>query len=458
MRPVHTSKHLLAAIAAPWLLIPSPAAAQTIDVTVRSLTAPKAAISSVTGEKVAVLDSIPASAPGRFTYAMRDWMPPGLYRLSFDSRRWIDILYEGGDVTLATDASNIRDSLRVVASEGNRIYNEFVRLTRDYRTKAELLQVVLARYPRDDPYHATTMATLARLQEEYRGFVASSAARAPGSYAARYVRSARLPAVDGAAPPERQLEYLKAHALDSVDFSDETLVRSDLFTLKAIEYLTYFRNPQLPKELLEKEFNAAVDSILSRARVDEAVYAHVTEYLIDGFRKFGFEGCIDYIIDHYVVKDDLCLDEGSGSAVGKMVEQRKLFVPGTVLPAIALPDSSGRLLDLASLPAERFLVVFYSAGCPHCRTMVPRLKELYAARKTAETEVVAVGLEHDRKEWLGFVREQRPPWISVSDLLGWNSPLVDGYKIYATPTMVVVDRGMRLIAAPRTVDEAKQWF
>jgi peroxiredoxin len=382
----------------------------------------------------------------------------GLYRLTFDARRSVDFLNDGEDVVLETDAANIRDSLKVVSSEGNRLFNRFVRLTREYKTKSELLQLVLARYPREDGYYSTTMSTLSKLQGDYFAFVESASKGNPNSYAARYIRSAQLPMVDGATPPEKQLEYLKAHALDKVDFADEDLTRSDLFTLKAIEYLTYYRNPQLPKELLEKEFDRAVDSILTRAKADEVVYKHVTQYLLDGFKKFGFEGVIDYILDHYVVKDDLCLDEGSGSAVGKMVEQKKLFVPGTILPPIALPDSNGKPVDLKKLSAERVLVVFYSAACPHCRTMIPKLKELYAAQKSKQTEVLAVALDNNRDEWLAFVREQRAPWISVSDLLGWNSPLVGAYRIYATPTMVVVDRNMRLIAAPRTVEEAKEWF
>ena len=57
-----------------------------------------------------------------------------------------------------------------------------------------------------------------------------------------------------------------------------------------------------------------MDSILVRARVDADVYKHVTEYLLDGFKKFGFEGCIDYIVENYVVKDDLCLDEGAATS------------------------------------------------------------------------------------------------------------------------------------------------
>jgi hypothetical protein len=438
----------------------APAAqAQTIDVTVRSLPPGKAALSLVSGEKAAILDSVPASPPGHFRYEMKKGlMRPGLYRLAFDGRRWIDFIHDDEDVTIETDAASIRDSLRITASEGNLLYNRFVKLNRDYKAKSELLQLVIARYPKEDPYHAATVATLSKLQGEYFSFVASAQAAKPGSFVARYIRSAQLPIVDASVPPEQQLERLKAHALDSVDFADEDLVRSDVYSLKSIEYLTYYRNPQMPKELLEKEFTKAVDSILTRARLNEAVYKHVTEYLLDGFRKFGFEPVIDYILDRYVVKDDLCLDDASGTAIGKMIDQKKLFVPGTVLPAIALPDSSGRTIDLKALPAERFLVVFYSAGCPHCRTMMPELKEAWAARKSKDVEVIAVGLENNRNEWLGFVREQRPPWHSVSDLLGWNSPLVEGYRIYATPTMVLVDKEMRLIAAPRTVKEAKEWL
>ncbi len=430
-----------------------------VDILLRGSTAGRAALSMLSGETVAVLDSITTPAPGHFTFDMNRILRPGFYRLSFDSRSWIDFVHDGEDIRIETDAAHISDSLRVLQSESNRLYNEFVRLSKEYKTKAEILHLVIARYPGDDPYHATTLSALSSLQDHYTGFVDSASRARPGSFVARYIRSAQLPVVKGDLPPEDQLDYLKAHALDHVDFADADLTRSDLFSAKSIEYLTYFRNPRLPKNLLEKEFNKAVDSILTRARVEESVYAHVTEYLIDGFKKFGFEECIDYIIDNYVVKDDLCLDEGGArSATGKMIEQRKLFVPGAVLPAITLPDSTGRTIDFTTLPAERIMVVFYAAGCPHCRTMIPKLKEAYAGRKPGRTEVVAVALDGSREEWLGFVREQKPPWISVSDLLGWSSPLVEGYRIYATPTMVVVDREMRFIAAPRSVEEAKEWL
>ena len=139
-------------------------------------------------------------------------------------------------------------------------------------------------------------------------FVNVTAQANPNSFIARYVRSAQLPIVETSIPFDEQLTYLKTHALDNVNFYDDGLIYSDAFTNKTIEYLTYYRNPQLPLELLEKEFKSAIDTILNKAKVNEIVYTHIVEYLLDGFKKFGFDNVINYIVENYVIKDDLCLD------------------------------------------------------------------------------------------------------------------------------------------------------
>ena len=136
------------------------------------------------------------------------------------------------------------------------------------------------------------------------------------------------------------MNYLKSHALDNVNFTDEDLIYSDAFTNKTIEYLSYYRNPQLPMGLLEKEFQTAVDSILNKAKVNDIVYKHIVEYLLDGFKKFGFDNVINYIIDNYVIKDDICLDEKLETALERRIQQNKLFKPGIIVPKIEMNDSN----------------------------------------------------------------------------------------------------------------------
>ena len=234
------------------------------------------------------------------------------------------------------------DSLKVLKSESNKIYYEFVKLNKAYKTKTELLQLILARYPKDDDYYQTTKEKLVQVQEDYLNFVNITSQTNPKSFVARYVRSAQLPVVGTEIPFDKQLVYLKTHALDNVNFYDADLIYSDAFTNKTIEYLTYYRNPQLPLELLEKEFMSAVDSILNKAKVNSIVYQHVVEYLLDGFKKFGFDNVLNYIVENYVIKDDLCLDQKLTAALDKRIEQTKRFKVGNAVPNIIVQEAKGK--------------------------------------------------------------------------------------------------------------------
>lgn len=444
-------KHTISILALATVLLQPAAISQQITITVSHLTAEKATLSALSGEKSVLVDSI-RSTGGGFSLTLN--RHPGIYRLAFDRFKWIDFILDREDVEIASDFHELADSLRVLRSESSRLYYEFRKLNQQYKTKSEILQLVLARYPQNDPYYKTTMETAAGLQESYQSFVQSATTAKPASFVARYIRSARLPIADFTQPLEKQLAHLKSHALDYVDFTDEGLVYSDLFTSKSIEYLMYYRNPQLPRELLAKDFNTAVDSILNRAKVNQVVYKHITEYLIDGFKQFGFEECINYILENYVIKDDLCLDQASGSTIQRMIDQKKFLAVGTTAPEITLPDTSGKPVSLTTLKAEKMLLVFYSTTCPHCQTMVPRLFQ--SVKNKRNVAVLAVSLDSKLDDWLALIRTHSLTWTNVIDVQGWGGRAASDYYIYATPTMILVDREKNIIATPMTVEEVER--
>lgn len=434
------------------LLLPVTLYPQQIVVTVNNINAEKAYLSTISGEKATQVDSTTPTAKGRFVLNLRDQQyHPGLYRITFDKNNWIDFVNDGEDIEMTTTATAPIESLQVTKSERNRLYYSFLKLNRQYKIKTDLLQLVLARYPNDDSYYKTTQSTIAQLQTEYSDFVNNASQRKPASFIARYIRSSQLPVVDFNLPPEKQLAYLKAHALDNVDFSDNELVNSDLFANKTIEYLAYYRNPQLPRELLEKEFMVAIDTILNKARMNQIVYKHITEYLVDGFRKFGFEKCIDYILENYVIKDDLCLDERPGSSLERMIKQKKVLPIGANVPNIVLPDTSGDITSLLKIDAEKILILFYSSSCPHCQATIPRLAEIYKSRNTFR--VIAISLDSNRSDWVSFIRTNKLNWINLNDPGGWSGNVASDYLIYATPTMILIDKDKKILAKPLTIDE-----
>ena len=379
----------------------------------------------------------------------------GIYRLTLNNKMWLDFIYDNEAVEIETNSNNILDSLQVIVSESNKIYYEFIKLNKDYKTKSELLQLILARYPKDDDYYQSTKEKLIRIQEDYLYFVNVTSQINPKSFVARYVRTSQLPIVESEIPVEEHLTYLKTHSLDNVNFYDDGLIYSDAFTNKTIEYLTYYRNPQLPLELLEKEFMGSIDTILNKAKVNEIVYTHIVEYLLDGFKKFGFDNVINYIVENYVIEDDLSLVQKLTSTLDRRIQQAKNFKVGNSVPNIILPDSSGSLVELNKINSEKTLIIFYASWCSHCQTLLPKVYNLYKNQKEKNFGVVAVSIDTSRTDWLQFVRKNNLDWINVSDLKGWDSSAAKDYYIYATPTMFLVDKDIKIIGLPRNFQEIK---
>ena len=54
-------------------------------------------------------------------------------------------------------------------------------------------------------------------------------------------------------------------------------------------------------------------------------------------------------------------------------------------------------------------------------------------------EIVAIGVETSKEKWKKAVQQDKVPWIHVSDLKGWNKPLVKRYFVDAIPFNILMD-------------------
>lgn len=203
---------------------------------------------------------------------------------------------------------------------------------------------------------------------------------------------------------------------------------------------------------------SAVDSILNKAKVNEIVYQHIVEYLLDGFKTYGFDNVIDYIVENYVIKDDLCLDTKLKDSIERRIEQARNFKIGNKVPDINISDSAGTQFGLNDIQSERMLLIFYASWCTHCQSLIPKIYDLYKNQGEKNTEVVAVALDTSKTELESFLGTYDLDWINFADMEGWNSKLAKDYFIYATPTMFLIDKDRKLIAKPSSTDELRRWF
>lgn len=160
---------------------------------------------------------------------------------------------------------------------------------------------------------------------------------------------------------------------------------------------------------------------------------------------------VDYIIENYVVKDDLCLDEQTENSIENRINQSKLLSIGSKAPNIILLDEKGNEVNLANIKSNKTLLIFYASWCPHCKELLPEIHKLYKEKKSFE--VVAVSLDEKKEDWLNFISENKLDWTNLSDLKGWESKAGQDYYIYATPTMFLLDDKFKIVGKPITLND-----
>jgi peroxiredoxin len=386
--------------------------AQTINIKVNNLNQGKAQLSYLREGNVVPIDSL-FSTENEFHYTFaRNASHPGFYRLNISNDKWMDFIIDNEDVFLSTDADNITDSMNVISSKSNKLYYEYIKQNKQHLYFANITS-----------------------QKNIKSFVA------------RYIKTVQLPPA-----------YQKSHSLDNIDFDDDDLLYSDAFSVVTLNYITLFKNRQMSKELLTKEYISAVDTILNKAKVNQLVYQYITQCLIDKFRELGFSRVIDYIVDHYVIKDDLCLDEQLPGSIQQRIDQSKSFLVGIKVPQIIIPDSTGKEINLKDINSEITLILFYASWCPHCQRLLPDINDLYINQKEMKLKIFAVSLDTNRTDWLNYIRKNNYNWINVSDLKDGHGKAIRDFKIYATPSMFLVNKKKELIAIPANIDDLKKYF
>jgi thiol-disulfide isomerase/thioredoxin len=409
----------------------------------------------ISGENISLLDSTVADASGIYRFALRKPTSHlGVCRFSFANDHFIDIINDGNPVILSTTKNNVLDSIHIGESKSNNIFYAFKRLNRTYTSNIQQFQLLLTRYTHEDSTYSVIQENIKRLQNTYEEFIKKTSQITPGSLVAKYIRSAALPLIDYRQSRDQQLQFLKTHALDQVNFKDDELIYTDLYSNKTIEYLSYYSTPHASKDQLEDDFICGVDSILTKARKNKKVYTHIVEYLLAGFKKYDYERVMNHIVQRYVIEDDLCLDERIGSSILRRIEQDRKYYQGVNVPNIALTDISGTSFELFKCNQQKVLLVFYASWCPHCRSMLPQISDL--KKKIRNFEVVAISLDTLRDEWMNYIKKHNWNFIHVSDLNGWDGITAQNYFIYAIPTMFLLDSKKRIIAKPMTIETLRE--
>lgn len=427
----------------------------TLEMTIHNFPGNDCYLATFYGDKNDIIDTAVADTNGRITFNLKPNYHAGMYRVFLDKNIFFDLIYSNEDIVLNTDFNNLYDSLHIVESEENKTYYAFLRKANAYRLKFDLLAPLNDYYPRTDTFFNDARLKYITIQADFQQYINEVVETQPELWVTKIIQQKRPLYYDPSLDDYGRREYAREHYFDNIDFTDLELIKSNVYTTAAIDYMSIYSNPNLTQDKLEDEFIIAVDKIMYQAMDNGLIYEFIVEYLVGGFERYHFEKVLDYIAENY--SPEQCENEERKSDLQTRLEKYAELTVGKKAPAFSTSDRNGELIKLDKIKSDYTLIIFWSSSCPHCIEMLPMVKNICESSiDEKKMQVVTVSLDTKKEEWITALDAGNYPWINTCDLKGWDSQVAVDYNIYATPTMFLLNKNKEIVSKPITFNELKQ--
>jgi len=235
---------------------------------------------------------------------------------------------------------------------------------------------------------------------------------------------------------------------DDMDPMDNSLIRSMAISDRIQGFMVAYSKGNDPG------FLACIDMVKAHFEPNPATLESALYSMLEGFYNTGDkEHICQYILDNYIY------DEDCGADLSDVIRQRAQGIinlqVGKTPPNFTMNKWDGGSLNLMeTAKANTYtLVMFWASWCHKCEQEIPVLIPVYEKYRNQGFEAVGVSLDQARQTWVGIIEQRGMQYPNVSQLQGWDSPIVKDYKITSTPTYFLLDREGKIVLKPKRIYE-----
>lgn len=237
--------------------------------------------------------------------------PIGVYRIVLgktgyakvmdEAPQQFDFIFNNENIVLKTDFKEPVKKLVVEKSVENDIWFEFLAKDRILMDEIEILKKEIDYYAsRNDSENLDKKANDYNTLQIARDLYIKELAKFDSSLlVSNMIYNQRLPILDGYLSADERNKVFKTDYFKVLDFSDERLIRSTIYTDKIFEYLVTYNDPEFTREQREESYIEAMDIVLPAVNNNKNIYHFLRDYLINGFRMLQLQKVIDYIEKNY---------------------------------------------------------------------------------------------------------------------------------------------------------------
>lgn len=430
------------------------------------------------GEKLYFNDTTQADANGYFEFDGKPYEEGGKYAVVLPGPEFFDIIVTEEEIELETQKDDLVGGLKVIRSEENRLFVDYLRFIQDMRTKRAPYDAVLADSTAADKAQTKARDELNILNEsvvEYQQRIINQHPDLLFPKMLQMTLDIEVPEPPADVEDERLWKYYKYRELywNNIDLSDPRLVRDQMFHRVLDKYWAKVL-PQVPDTLL-KEGKALIEGM-----DNYDMFKYTTHHITYAAEKSNVM-CMDKVFyglvqEYYVTGRVDWLNEEQMDKIIERANEMRYSLCGERVPNVILPDTTGEnWVSLYDLDAKYTLLAIWESTCGHCKKEMPKLMELYHEWKPRGLEIYAIGNDFETEPWIKFIRgKDIGDWINVSDNPEINAAdsartlIMNGtttllslnfrstFDVFSTPKMFLLDEDKKIIAKQLNAEQIKE--
>ena len=245
----------------------------------------------------------------------------------------------------------------------------------------------------------------------------------------------------------------------ALDYTDQRLYKSGLFKDAIESHFWLLENSGKSLDSVYIEMQISIDAMLEKLITNEERLNEVTDYLFDLLERHSLFQASEYLALKVLNEVGCTIN----SDLAKQLETYRAMKKGNIAPDIIFKGdyiapgykSENFPKKLSDLKSNYTLVVFGASWCPTCSQDIPKIAKHYQKWRKNDLEVVFVSLDEEQEAYKSFVKDF--PFISICDYKKWDSPIVNDYYVFGTPTMFLLDKKREILLRPNSVNQVDSW-
>ena len=382
------------------------------------------------------------------------------YLMTSDNKPFFVIL-NGENIQLTGEALSYTKTIRITKGKENQLFEQYAK-EHSIREQALSAWIYLEKIYIGNTLLSSNQKTTQSITEEKARLKTEDAAflknLPKNSYVSWYLPTRKLvSSVSTIAKYRTQEIPATIAAFRKLDYTDKRLYKSGLFKDAIESHFWLLENCGKSLDSVYIEMKTSIDALLDNLVTNEEKLNEVTDYLFDLLERHSLFKASEYLALKVLnevsctINNDLAYQLETYRAMKKGNTEPDIIFPDTLV----YPSGDFHPKKLSDFTSNYTLVVFGASWCPKCTEEIPTIAKHYNTWKAQGVEVLFVSLDEDLKAFYQFATQF--PFISITDLKKWNSPIAKDYYVFSTPTMYLLDKNRKIILRPNSVNQMKAW-